>query len=68
MSKQDKKMTFTGPTAFSNIEKFQIKLLTKFVLLYIVLLYTYSALPSKKIDFLAFSFTKWCMIKNNPKV
>jgi len=63
MSKQDKKMTFTGPTAFSNIEKFQIKLLTKFVLLY-----TYSALPSKKIDFLAFSFTKWCMIKNNPKV
>jgi len=48
MSKQDKKMTFTGPTAFSNIEKFQIKLLTKFVLLYIVLLYTYSALPSKK--------------------
>ena len=54
MSKQDKKMTSVGPTAFSNIDFYTKNLVRNFK----SNVYTYSALPSKKIDFLAFSYIK----------
>ena len=60
MSKQDKKMTFAGPTAFSNIDFYRKNLVRNFK----SNVYTYSALPSKKNRLFGIFLYKMAHAKN----